>query len=127
MSFPSPANDYLENTIDLNQYLIKNPLATALVKVNNQSMLGAGIAKGAILLVDTGIKPQHNQIVIAEFDGELMCRRLNLNPCVLVPENDEYPQIHVHDSDIKGVVTTIINTDFSKLNGKNIYSSFKLK
>ncbi len=113
MSFPSPANDYLENTIDLNQYLINNLVATALVKVNNQSMLGAGIVKGAILLVDTCLKPQHNQIVIAEYDGELMCRRLNLNPCVLVPENDEYSHIHVHESDIKGVVTTIINTDFS--------------
>ena len=112
MSFKSPANDYA-GPLDLNNYLTLNLGAPALVRMGNQSMLGAGIVRGSILMFDTSLKPQHNQIVIAEFDDELICRRLNLNPCVLVPENDEYPHIHVHESDIKGVVTTIINTDFS--------------
>tara|TARA_B100000575_G_C23018002_1_gene586261 strand:- start:97 stop:435 length:339 start_codon:yes stop_codon:yes gene_type:complete len=112
MSFKSPANDYM-GPLDLNKYLTSNLGAPALVRMDNQSMLGAGIVRGSTLIIDTSLKPQHNQIVIAEFDDELICRRLNLNPCVLVPENDEYSHIHVHESDIKGVVTAVINTDFS--------------
>ena len=71
VGFPSPANDYLESPIDLNQYLIKNGAATFLVRVSGDSMLDANIGDQAILIVDRSlIKPKHGSIVVASLDGE---------------------------------------------------------
>ena len=113
VGFPSPANDYLESPIDLNQYLIKNGAATFLVRVSGDSMLDANIADQAILIVDRSLKPKHGSIVVASLDGDFVCKRLQLKPRLcLLPENSKYKPIynqHGQDLDIMGTVTAAIN------------------
>ena len=113
VGFPSPANDYLESPIDLNQYLIKNGAATFLVRVSGDSMLDANIADQAILIVDRSLKPKHGSIVVASIDGDFVCKRLQLKPRLcLLPENLKYKPIYIQhgqDLDIMGTVTAAIN------------------
>ena len=113
VGFPSPANDYLESPIDLNQYLIKNGAATFLVRVSGDSMLDANIADQAILIVDRSLKPKHGSIVVASLDGDFVCKRLLLKPRLcLLPENSKYKPIYIQngqDLDIMGTVTAAIN------------------
>ena len=113
VGFPSPANDYLESPIDLNQYLIKNGAATFLVRVSGDSMLDANIADQAILIVDRSLKPKHGSIVVASLDGDFVCKRLHLKPRLcLLPENPKYQPIYIQhgqDLDIMGTVTAAIN------------------
>ena len=113
VGFPSPANDYLETPIDLNQYLIKNGAATFLVRVSGDSMLDANIADQAILVVDRSLKPKHGSIVVASLDGDFVCKRLHLKPRLcLLPENPKYQPIYIQhgqDLDIMGTVTAAIN------------------
>ena len=113
VGFPSPANDYLESPIDLNQYLIKNGAATFLVRVSGDSMLDANIADQAILIVDRSLKPKHGSIVVASLDGDFVCKRLQLKPRLcLLPENPKYQPIYIQhgqDLDIMGTVTAAIN------------------
>jgi|TARA_A200000159_G_scaffold161288_1_gene182931 DNA polymerase V len=113
VGFPSPANDYLESPIDLNQYLIKNGAATFLVRVSGDSMLDANIADQAILVVDRSLKPKHGSIVVASLDGDFVCKRLHLKPRLcLLPENPKYQPIYIQhgqDLDIMGTVTAAIN------------------
>ena len=113
VGFPSPANDYLESPIDLNQYLIKNGAATFLVRVSGDSMLDANIADQAILIVDRSLKPKHGSIVVASLDGDFVCKRLQLKPRLcLLPENPKYEPIYIQhgqDLDIVGTVTAAIN------------------
>jgi len=111
--FPSPANDYLESPIDLNQYLIKNGAATFLVRVSGDSMLDANIADQAILIIDRSLNPKHGSIVVASLDGDFVCKRLQLKPRLcLLPENSKYEPIYIQhgqDLDIMGTVTAVIN------------------
>ena len=113
VGFPSPANDYLESPIDLNQYLIKNGAATFLVRVSGDSMLNANIADQAILIVDRSLKPKHGSIVVASLDGDFVCKRLQLKPRLcLLPENPKYEPIYIQHGqnlDIMGTVTAAIN------------------
>jgi len=113
VGFPSPANDYLESPIDLNQYLIKNGAATFLVRVSGDSMLNANIADQAILIVDRSLKPKHGSIVVASLDGDFLCKRLQLKPRLcLLPENPKYEPIYIQHGqnlDIMGTVTAAIN------------------
>ena len=74
--FPSPADDYIERLLDLNELLIKNPPATFFVKVAGDSMTGAGINDGDILIVDRSIEATNRKIVIAAVNGELTVKRL---------------------------------------------------
>ena len=74
VGFPSPANDYLESPIDLNQYLIKNGAATFLIRVSGDSMINANIGDQAILIVDRSLKPKHGSIVVASLDGDLYAK-----------------------------------------------------
>ena len=113
VGFPSPANDYLESPIDLNQYLIKNGAAAFLVRVSGDSMLNANIADQAILIVDRSLKPKHGSIVVASLDGDFVCKRLQLKPRLcLLPENPKYEPIYIQHGqnlDIMGTVTAAIN------------------
>ena len=112
--FPSPADDYLEGKIDLNLYLAEHPAATFLVRVDGDSMIGAGIFPGDIAivdrsLVDSDIKAIHNKIVLAVLDGEFTIKRLSVKgkTILLVPENDKYDPIAIteaSDFTIWGVV-----------------------
>tara|TARA_B100000029_G_scaffold498400_2_gene567202 strand:- start:5816 stop:6202 length:387 start_codon:yes stop_codon:yes gene_type:complete len=112
--FPSPATDYLEGEIDLNKYLIKNPLATFIVKSQGNCMLQAGIHSGDLLIVDRSIKPKNNSIVIASIDGDLTVKRINTtnNQIFLYSDNKNYKNIKINsESDIFiwGVVTKVIH------------------
>lgn len=111
--FPSPADDYVEAQLNLNDKLIKNKEATFLLTVQGDSMKKIGIFDGDILVVDKSIKPTDGKIVIAALDGQLTVKRLSLKSTGtwLVPENDQYPPIPVKEgSDIViwGVVTATI-------------------
>lgn len=105
--FPSPADDYIEGKIDLNLYLAEHPAATFLVRVDGDSMTGAGIFPGDIAIVDrslvnSDIKAMHNKIVLVVLDGEFTIKRLCVkgNSVTLVPENDRYEPITIaQDSD----------------------------
>jgi DNA polymerase V len=112
--FPSPADDYIETTLDLNDRLIRNKAATFLLVVEGDSMKKAGIKDGDILVVDRSIPPSDGKIVIAALDGELTVKRLSMKSTGtwLVPENDDYPPIAVReeaDIVIWGVVTATIS------------------
>ena len=112
--FPSPADDNLEKTLDLNSYLIKRPAATFFVRVNGDSMINAGINDNDILVVDRSIKPSHGKIIIAVLDGQMTVKRLykSSGKIMLVPENDLYKPIEIQDHmnmEIWGVVTSSVH------------------
>ena len=113
--FPSPANDYLEGEIDLNEYLIKNPLATFIVKSQGNCMLQAGIHSGDLLIVDKSIKPKNNSIIIVSINGELTVKRLKISnkKFLLASDNEDYKNIKINnESDIFiwGTVTKVIHS-----------------
>lgn len=112
--FPSPADDYVESKLDLNEFLIDNTEATFFLRVSGDSMVGAGIHHGDLLIVDRSKPPRHKKIVVAVVDGELVVKRLlQLNGGVsLVPENPNYPTIKIRPEvvfEIWGVVTNVIH------------------
>ena len=101
--FPSPAEQYLEPPLDLNAFLVKRPAATYFVRVEGESMSGAGIHDGDLLVVDRSITPVSGDIIIAAVDGEFTVKRLRIDPpsaanggrrkVSLVAENPAYPPI----------------------------------
>ena len=112
--FPSPAADYLEGKLDLNEYLIKHPAATIFVRAPDDSMIKAGIFPGDILIVDRSIKPIDKKVVIALIDGGFSVRRISKikGKVFLIPENEHYNPIQVDpetDCEIWGVVTNVIH------------------
>jgi DNA polymerase V len=112
--FPSPADDYVEDRIDLNQHLIRHKEASFFLRVKGDSMLGAGIHDGDLLIVDRALEPTDGKIVIAVLDGELTVKRLERRHgrIRLLPENPAYPPIEVkneQDLVIWGVVTHVIH------------------
>ena len=112
--FPSPATDYMENKLDLNEYLIRHPAATFIVKASGSSMVNANIYSGDLLVVDRSITPKNNNIVIASIFGDLTVKKLKKKEksFFLVSANEEYPSIEVKEEMecfIWGVVTYIIH------------------
>ncbi|HOQ04188.1 MAG TPA: translesion error-prone DNA polymerase V autoproteolytic subunit [Anaerohalosphaeraceae bacterium] len=112
--FPSPAADYEENKLDLNQYLVKNPPATFFVRVSGDSMEGAGIHDGDLLVVDRSLEPRSGNVVIAVVNGELTVKRLRIKrgKPVLEPENSKYPVQEIKketEFEVWGVVTSVIH------------------
>lgn len=110
--FPSPAQDYVEQTLDLNELCIKRPAATFFVRVDGESMIEAGIFNNDILVVDRSIKAVHGDIVVAQVDGEFTVKELCLRPQVrLLPRNPAYqPMTLASDNELQifGVVTNVI-------------------
>jgi len=111
--FPSPAEDYLEGGLDLDEYLVHNPAATFMVRGSGDSMVGAGIQDGDVLVVDRSLDPVHGKIVVAVLDGELAVKRLFFKngECRLVSENDAYKDIRVgkdQDLHVWGVVAAVV-------------------
>lgn len=105
--FPSPADDYLDKRLDLNELLIKHDAATFYCRVLGDSMEGSGIFSGDMLIVDRALKPRNGNVVVANIDGELTCKILDLRHRQLLSSNDKYPPITIgEDSDmsIEGVV-----------------------
>ena len=112
--FPSPAEDYIETHLDLNEHLIKHPAATFFVTASGDSMTGAGIASGDMLVVDRSLEATHGKIVIAAINGELTVKRLSCTGGIvqLLPENSQYQPIEITDEEelvIWGVVTHVIH------------------
>ena len=113
--FPSPAADYEENQLDLNKHLIKNPAATFFVRVSGDSMTGAGINDGDLLIVDRSVEPKSKNIVIAVIDGELTVKRIRIRrkKIYLEAENENYPTQEISqesDFQVWGVVTNVIHS-----------------
>ncbi|MCS4269611.1 MULTISPECIES: translesion error-prone DNA polymerase V autoproteolytic subunit [Raoultella] len=112
--FPSPAQDYIERRIDLNELMIQHPSATYFVKSSGDSMIDAGIGEGDLLVVDSSRKAEHGSIVIAAIDGEFTVKRLQLHPFVMLkPENAAYKPIMIGSDDsleVFGVVTYIVKS-----------------
>ena len=117
--FPSPATDYMENKLDLNEYLVKHPAATFIVKANGPSMIEAGILSGDLLIVDRSLTPNNENIVIASVFGDLTVKKLRKkgSALFLVSANNEYSSIEVKEEMecfIWGVVTYVIHKAITK-------------
>lgn len=95
--YPSPAQDYFDGRIDLNEYLIKDVTSTFIVRVTGQSMEAAGISDGDELIVNRALEPKDGSVVIAVLDGELTIKRLRITASgvVLQAENPGFPDIKV--------------------------------
>ncbi len=111
--FPSPADDFLEQPLDLNRALIHNPASTFFVRVEGESMSGAGIDDGDLLVVDRAVEPMEGKIAICFVDGEFTVKRLGREGAewLLLPANPKYRLIRVSREDelmIWGVVTYVI-------------------
>ncbi len=107
--FPSPAQDYVEDRIDLNKLVVTHPNATYFVKVSGDSMIGVGIGEGDLLVVDRALTAGHANIVVAAVDGEFTVKELQTVPFLaLVPHNPQYQPITFQPDEevqIFGVVT----------------------
>lgn len=112
--FPSPAQDYVERRIDLNELMIQHPSATYFVKAAGDSMAGAGIGEGDLLVVDSSRKAKQGDIVIAAVDGEFTVKYLQLHPQIMLkPANKAYTPIIIageEQLEIFGVVTYIVKS-----------------
>jgi DNA polymerase V len=112
--FPSPAEDYIDRSLDLNELLIKHPAATFFVRVAGDSMTGAGIHHDDILIVDRSLEAVSGNIVIAVYNGELTVKRLvrDRDSIRLVAENPVYPDLMLsaeEGCEIWGVVTSVVH------------------
>ena len=113
--FPSPADDHLENNLNLDKLLIKNRPSTFLIRAGGDSMINIGIYDGDILIVDRSLDAKSKDIVIASIFGELTVKKLLLdihgNP-QLKSENELYSSIEIKNKEdliIWGVVTSVIH------------------
>lgn len=110
--FASPADDFVEDYLDLNELLVKHHDATFFVRVSGRSMIDAGILPGDILIVDRSVEAVHGKIVIAVVETEVTVKRLHIkgDTVILKAENPEYPDIPITgDLHIWGVVTSVIH------------------
>ena len=114
--FPSPAQDYEEPRLHLNDLLIKNPDTTFVTKANGDSMTGAGIHDGDMLVVDRNLTNYKDMVVIACINGEFRVKRYKIErgrPVLLKPRNPKHSDIHFAEYDeitVWGVVTSVIHT-----------------
>ncbi|MEM6287079.1 MAG: translesion error-prone DNA polymerase V autoproteolytic subunit [Bacteroidota bacterium] len=112
--FPSPADDYVDRALDLNELCVRNRPATFFVRASGDSMTGAGIASGDLLVVDRSVEPRTGHVVVAVLDGELTVKRLRLvgRRVVLEPANDAFAAIEAEpdrDLVVWGVVTYVVH------------------
>ncbi len=112
--FPSPADDYIETRLDLNEHLIHHPSATFFVRASGESMVGAGIHDGDLMIVDRALTPGDGDIVIAVLYGDLTVKRIRKRNgrLLLEPDNKAYPAIEVPPDagfQVWGVVTHAIH------------------
>jgi DNA polymerase V len=113
--FPSPADDFLDLSIDLNKEFIKNKEATFYGRVKGDSMKNAGLSDGDLLIIDKSLEPKNGKIAVCFIDGEFTVKRIKIEKkvCWLVPENENYQSIKVteeNDFIIWGIVTTVIKS-----------------
>ena len=114
--FPIPAQDYMDKTLDFNREIIRHPAATFYAKVQGQSMEGAGIDSGDIIVVDRALEPRDGDIVVACINGEFTLKYIDLSKkekgiVCLRPDNDRYEPIYLREGDeliVWGVVSSVI-------------------
>jgi DNA polymerase V len=112
--FPSPADDYADKVLDLNELVIRHPAATFFVRVTGESMINAAIWEDDVLVVDKAIDPKDGSIIVASLNGEFTVKRLRKkqSEVYLMPENPLYKPIKITeemDFQVFGVVTYIIH------------------
>ncbi len=112
--FPSPADDYVQDRVDLNEHLILHREASFILRVSGWSMVGAGIHDGDELIVDRAIEPADGHVVVAVINGELTVKRLKKSgkKIGLAAENPEYPDIEFVEGEelvIWGVATRVLH------------------
>ena len=97
--FPSPADDHMEENIDLNEHLISNPFSTFFLRVKGESMINAGIKDKDLIIVDKSLRARPGHIIIAMIDGEFTIKRLSMknNELYLKAENHNYPDFRFKD------------------------------
>ena len=116
MSFGSPASDYVQNNLDLNQFLVPHKASTYFLKVSGDAMTNAGIIDGDFLVVDRAREVSHNQIIVVEENGELVVRRFKQqnDQICLMPENEKYAP-HFLKSSEELVIWGCVSAVFRKL------------
>ncbi len=105
--FPSPADDFVERSLDLNEYLVRHPASTWFARAQGDSLRDAGILDGDLLVVDRSLEWAQGAIVVAALEGELTCKMLDLKNRRLLAANPNYPPISIdgrEDLIIEGVV-----------------------
>ena len=112
--FPSPADDYMEGSLDLNEHVIKHPAATYFMRASGDSMTGAGIFDGDLLIVDRSLEPAHGRVAVVEVDGQLTVKRLfkSKGLFLLKSENAGCPPIELQEGNeivVWGVVTHVLH------------------
>lgn len=112
--FPSPAQEYFEDRIDIFKKIVKNPTSTFLVKAKGDSMEGKGIQDGDVLVVDKSREPKNNDIIIAYIDGEFTVKRFvkEYDRIILYPANNRYKPITItgeNEFQVWGVVTYVLH------------------
>ncbi|MBL4671593.1 MAG: translesion error-prone DNA polymerase V autoproteolytic subunit [Arenicella sp.] len=113
--YPSPAEDHVEDTLDLNEYMVQRPDSTFMLRVEGESMKNVGIMPDDILVVDRSLKASHKKIVIAAIDGELTVKRLYHRGGLLklLPENPAYPEINL-ESEAELVIWGVVIGSFRR-------------
>ena len=111
--FPSPADDFKELRISIDQEVVRNEEATFYARVSGESMQGAGLDDGDLLVIDRSLEPQDNKIAVCFIDGSFTVKRLKVkvNCLYLMPENKKYKPIKVSEEDrlvIWGIVTYVV-------------------
>jgi DNA polymerase V len=113
--FPSPAEDYVEKSLDLNELCIQHPAATFFVRVQGESMVDAGIFPDDVLVVDRSLRAKHGDIIIASLESEMTVKQLHLKPIPvrLLPRNPAYQPIIIEGDmvmEVFGVVTNVVRS-----------------
>lgn len=113
--FPSPALDSRENPLDFNELLLKHRSSTYCLKASGNSLEKSGIYDGDILVVDKSVNAKHNDLVVAEYEGEFTAKRLKIknDKIFLHPENNDFDDIEISNLDdfsLFGVITAVVRT-----------------
>lgn len=119
---PTATDDHLDQSLDLNEYLVERPQSTFMLKVEGESMKNVGILPDDILIVDRSEKARHNKIVIAALDGELTVKRLyrRAGEIKLVPENPEYSEIEIqHEAEL--IIWGVVIGSFRRFQKSNFF------
>lgn len=111
--FPSPADDFKELSLDLNSLVVQHREATFYARVSGQSMIGAGLDDGDIIVIDRSLEPRDGKIAVCCIDGEFTVKRLKFldGECWLMPENDAFKPLKIVDESgfiVWGIVTFVI-------------------
>ena len=114
--FPSPAEDYISDTLDLNKHLVSHPTSTFYARVVGDSMIEEGIEENDMLVVDRSLEPEDGDLAVCCLDGEFTLKRINISKgsITLMPSNQHYEPIVVEPDDdftVWGIVTHTIKAN----------------